>query len=156
VSTDDALFPQPEPEPEHPDTAIAREEITRYYEHQLSEARTALAEAQHRFDTAAQQKAEWTRNGRITPDMLGDLDLAAHEIAAFAIDRWHQACKPLLNQMRAVGGRVVNTDPEAARTLRAEVDRLGAREVALRRWLTAHGYDLGALAEPAPKRKPPR
>lgn len=147
----DGLFP--EPQPAHPDEVVAREEITSYYADRLAEADEALTAAQDVYRARLAEMDRWAERGEITPDAVGRIDMAPGNIASHAISRYQQACRPLLAQMRAVGGLVVNTDPAAARELRAEAERLGEREKALRRWLTAQGHDLGALAEPQPGRK---
>ena len=149
----DALFPVSTPE--HPDAAVAREEITRYYDERVVKAGEALAKAQAELARLVSERAAWTERGEITPDIVGGTDMAPGAIASASIGRWQQACKPLLAQMEAVGGRVVNRDPAGARRMRAEADRLAERDKALRRWLTAQGYDLGALAEP-PSARPRR
>lgn len=143
----------PEPGPADPDEVIAREEIGRYYADRLAEADAALTAAQDVYRTRLAEMERWADRGEITPDVVGRIDMAPGDIASHAWGRYHKACRPLLAQMRpAENGLVINTSPGAA-SLRAEAERLGEREKALRRWLTAQGHDLGPLAEPQPGRK---
>ncbi len=146
--TDNGLFEIPTES--HPDQQIAHEEITRYYDERVDEARRALAAARAVLDERLTEQAAWRDRREITPDVVGNTDLAPHSIAGASIDRYHEASRPLIAQMDTVGGRVVNRSSDAAR-LRAEAERCGEREKALRRWLTAQGHDLGALAEPPAK-----
>ncbi len=53
------------PAPEHPDATLAREEISRYYEDQVAEARAELAEAQALLDRREQQRLAWAERGEI-------------------------------------------------------------------------------------------
>jgi len=145
---DDGLFAAPRPA--HPDEAVAHEEIGRYYGDRVDEARKLLAEAQATLARHLAEEEAWTSRQEITPDVIGQTDMAPIMISSASTSRYHQACKPLLAQMEAAGGRVVNRDPVGARRMRAEAERLGERDKALRRWLTAQGYDLGAMAEPPP------
>lgn len=132
--TDDALFPTPGAV--DPDEAIAREEITRYYEDRVTEARAALDKAQQKFDARVRERIEWHAAGRITHDgMDGKTVGEASMISSHATSRYMKAAQAAIYR----GGD------------RAEAERLGEREKALRRWLTAQGHDLGALAEPAPE-----
>lgn len=135
-----------------PDATVAREEITRYYEDRVADAERRWREAVAELARREAERGAWLERGEITPDMAGGSDMAPGAIASALISRYQAACRPLLDQMRAVGGLVVNRDPNAAQ-MRAEAERLGERDKALRRWLTAQGYDLGALAEPLPDRQ---
>lgn len=142
---EDGLFALPEPT--HPDEVVAHEEIGRYYADQVTEARQALADAQAKLAKREEWLEAWTDRREITPDVVGSTDMAPVMISAASTGRYQAACQPLLRQMEAVAGRVVNRAPNAPQ-MRAEAERLGDREKALRRWLTAKGHDLGALAEP--------
>lgn len=143
----DGLFP--EPSPSHPDEQVAHEEIGRYYDDRVTEAEQALANAQAALAQRQAEQQAWVSRKEITPDVVGMTDMAPIVISSVSTSRYQQAVKPILDQMDTVGGRVVNRSADAGR-LRAEAERLGEREKALRRWLTAQGHDLGAMAEPPP------
>ncbi len=130
--SDGGLF---DPVDAHPDGVVARKEITRYYTDRVAEARAALAEAQERLAAREREQAAWTERGQITHKaMAGRLNMTATLIASHSIDRYQKAAQAVIGRR---GGR-------------AEAERLGERERALRRWLTAQGHNLGALALPAP------
>ena|SRR5688572_22597686 len=127
----DPLFPAPEPA--HPDEQVAREEITRYYEDQIAEADEALTAAQDTYRRRLADQDAWRQRGEITADPVADTDMGPLAIVAAAQARYHAAAFKAIYE----GGD------------KAEAERLGEREKALRRWLTANGHDLGPLAEPA-------
>jgi len=128
------------PTPEHPDATLAREEISRYYEDQVAEARAELAEAQALLDRREQQRLAWAERGEITAEArAGSLRMEAVLIVSHAVSRYQRAANAALEKR---GDRELHAAAEAA----------GERERALRRWLTAQGYDLGAMALPAPPR----
>ncbi len=145
--SDDALFPQAAPE--HPDAQVAREEITRYYDDEVARAARGLEEAQARLVEATTARTAWAERGEITPEnKAGPIDMTALVIVGKSQDRYHQATQKLLGTLDTRGGPVVNICDNTA--LREEAERLGQREKALRRWLTAQGHDLGVMAEPPP------
>lgn len=121
------------------DEQIAREEITRYYEDRLAEADEALTAAQDTYRSRLAEHDAWQRDGHITPDRVGRMDMAPGAIVSASLSRYEKAADAAIFR----GGD------------RAEAQRLGQREKALRRWLTAqgHGPSLGALAEPAPDQR---
>jgi hypothetical protein len=144
TNDDEGLFAAPTPV--HPDAAVAHEEIARYFEDQVAGAREKLEWAQAEMVRAVAARTAWTERGEIPAAMSGRIDMAATWIASASISRYQQACHLLLGQLQAVGGvgsGVVNRDPNAGQ-MRAEAERLGEREKALRRWLTAQGHDLMA------------
>lgn len=141
ISPDDGLFAAPTPE--HPDAAAARGEISRYYEDRAAEARAALAEAQAELDTREQELTAWTQRGEITAEgVAGSLRMEAVLIVSHSTSRYMQAAH-------------ASFDHRGDQTLHAAAEAASDRQEALRRWLTAKGYDLGDLALPAP-RKPGR
>lgn len=151
--SEDALFDPPRPA--HPDQQVAYEEIGRYYDDRVTEARAAFAEAQRLLNRCLAEQDAWVSGRKITPEMIGSVDMAPSTISAASMDRYHAACKPVLAQMSARGGIVVNNDPNIDE-IREEAVRLGKREKDLRRWLTAQGYYLGLLAEPPAEQRPRR
>lgn len=151
--SEDALFDPPRPA--HPDQQVAYEEIGRYYDDRVTAARTAFAEAQRLLDRCLAEQDTWVSRREITPEMIGSVDMAASSISAASMDRYHEACKPVVAQMSVRGGSVVNNDPNIGE-IREQAVRLGDREKDLRRWLTAQGYHLGVLAEPPPAQRPGR
>lgn len=130
---DDGLFPTTGPE--HSD-AVAREEITRYYADRLAEAEAALAAAEDAYRARLAEMDTWTERGEITPDVVGEMNMAPSAIASASSSRYFAASNAAIYR----GGD------------REEALRLGERDQALRRYLTAkgHGPDLGALAVPPP------
>lgn len=119
------------------DEVIAREEIAAYYSGRLEEARQELERAQAAFDAAVSERDAWEADGEITAHPGAGYDLAVHAIVARANSTYLSAANAAIYRD---GSR------EAAATARA-------RDEALRRWLTAQGHDLGALAIPAPTQR---
>lgn len=154
MDDDGALFDLPEAP--HPDQEVARREIGRFYADQVAQAEIDLAKAQQAVANAEaalaarqHEQAAWQQHGTITPHMLGDHDQAGDDIVWALWGRVQAATRPLLAQLATDRGQVVNTSPDADR-LCAAADTAQQRMDATRRWLTAKGYDLGALAQPRP------
>lgn len=143
MPSDDGLFEASKVD-QHPDAALAREEITRYYEDRVAEARAALAKAQALLDEREAAHTAWTQRGEIEPEgRAGSLRMEAVLIVSHASSRYMQAAqKTIANRGNAELG--------------AAAEAASEREQELRRWLTAQGYDLGAMALPAPEEKPAR
>jgi len=134
----ETLFPAPQPE--HPDAHVARQEISRYYSERADDARAALAEAQARLDARERELTAWNERGQISADVpAGAIDLTAVVIESVTTGRYLDAARAAIYQRPG--------DPAALE----EAEQARQRSEALRRWLTAEGYDLGSRALPAPQ-----
>lgn len=125
---------------DHPDAAIAREEITRYYADRVAKAQAALDKAQAELDECRRQQAVWTGRGEITAEGANDALALTMEVALLVS---HSTSRFQKAAWAAISNR-------GNAELRAEADEAQKREEALRRWLTAQGFDLGAMALPEP------
>jgi len=133
----DVLFDPPPPP--HPDAAVAKEEVTRYYTDRLNEAEETLAAATAARANRLLDLNVWLARDEITSEgMAGDLHMAALSIVGHAQSRFMAAAR-------------ASIDSRSDAALRAAVDDVQARMEALRRWLTAEGYGLGVDALPAPE-----
>ncbi len=125
--------------PEHSDTVIAREEIARYYADRVAEAQAAVAKAQAELDECQRRQTSWATRAEITAERTDKLALTIEvaPLVSHSTSRFQKAAWASIQNPGHAG-------------LRAEADEAGQREEALRRWLTAEGYDLGAMALPEP------
>jgi seryl-tRNA(Sec) selenium transferase len=123
------------------DEVLAREEVTRFYTDRVTEARAELAKAQAEVDRCEREQAAWIERGHITNEaMAGTLRMEVVLIVSHSSSRYQKAG---FAAMKKSGDSV----------LRAVAEDADRRQEALRRWLTAEGYDLGAMALPEPKSK---
>lgn len=135
---DDTLFP--EPTPADPDEAIAREEIDAFYRELIADAQAAVAVAQQALARAVARRDVWSNTGTPPRDPLRDLDMEVLAIVGRGTEAYRRAA---MSAIEKPGDRGLRETAEQAR----------CRDEAVRRWLTARGYGLGALALPAPKTK---
>ncbi len=128
----DALFDVPADD-RHPDAAVARQEIRRYYADQVTAAQAALAEASQRLAAADRALAAWDNRGQITPadgrttPLPGEC-CPCYLILAEAQSRWMAAAHKVID----------NPHDEQ---LRAAAQAAEDRERALIRWLSDTGHD---------------
>lgn len=128
------------------DEQIAREEISAYYAEQFAKARQAFEAAVTRQAEAEQALAAWEQRGEIT---FTSRDACISEKLAAELRRVdlvmitnHSMSRYMLAAKSAIE-RPGDAELHAAALAAQE------RERALRRWLTAQGYDLGLDAAPA-------
>src|SRR6266511_4609355 len=108
------------PAPEHPDATLAREEISRYYEDQVAEARAELAEAQALLDRREQQRLAWAERGEITAEArAGSLRMEAVLIVSHAVSRYQRAANAAVKSA-ATGSCTPQPKPPVSASGRSE------------------------------------
>lgn len=136
------------PVDEHPDARVAREEIFAYYAERVAAAKADLEEALAEVGVWQERREVWRTTGAVPGDVVGRTDMEPLAIAGRSMDRYQRAASRAVDLMGPGKSAV-----ELAEAMRV-AEELGERDKALRRWLTAQGHDLGAVALPPPAEPP--
>lgn len=129
---------------------VAKDEVTAYYESELTrqeqaieKARQELERAQERWVSAATAHAAWLDEGRITDAVRGPVDPASREyraligtIALSGAERIQTLARPVLDAMYDT------SNPPATAHQRGAVLTAMERAELLKTWLVANGYPL--------------